>query len=294
MKQFRKKRTSNDILNIIYQKNRFMRCTQLILSLFISASSFNLFFYPRKIIYGGVTGLAIIVNNFFKIEPATFILLINIFLLFICLITLGKERTVKALLVSFLFPLFVKLTANITNYIDLSNADTLLIVIFGGVISGFASGLLYKSGFSGSGLNIVSQILSHYQKRSIGYSLLVVNSLIILLGTAISGWTMALYAVLVLYITSVMTDKVLLGTSNNKAFHLVTSKKEEIKSFIINNLGRGITIVNARGGFTNKRANMIICVIPTREYVKFKEAIQEIDPEAFFVVTDAYEVQGGE
>ena len=87
-------------------------------------------------------------------------------------------------------------------------------------------------------------------------------------------------------------DKVLLGISKNKAFYIVTTKPEEISEFIINNLGHDTTNFDVKGGFLEKKKNVILTVIPTRDYYKVKEAISMIDETAFFVATDSYEVKG--
>ena len=103
-----------------------------------------------------------------------------------------------------------------------------------------------------------------------------------------------MYAVVVLYIISTMTDKVLLGISNSKAFYIVTSQVNEVKNYVMVKLGHGITIFDAVGGFSKEDQKVLFCVIPTRDYFKLKEGIHDIDKDAFFVVTDAYEVFGGE
>ena len=103
-----------------------------------------------------------------------------------------------------------------------------------------------------------------------------------------------MYGVIILYIISMLTDKVLLGISDSKAFYIVTEKEEQVKEYILNNLSHGVTIFQARGGYDNKKQKVLFCVIPTKEYFKLKEGIAAIDQKAFFVVTDAYEVYGGE
>ena len=90
-----------------------------------------------------------------------------------------------------------------------------------------------------------------------------------------------------------MTDKVVLGISQAKAFYIVTENETSVKRFITEQLGHGVTVLQARGGYTGDRKKVIMCTIPTKEYFLVKEGIHEIDSRAFFVVTDAYEVSGG-
>ena len=90
-----------------------------------------------------------------------------------------------------------------------------------------------------------------------------------------------------------ITDKVVLGISGSKAFYIITEHETEVKKFIIQNLSHGVTILEARGGYTGNLEKVIMCIIPTKEYYLFKEGIKMIDQNAFFIVTDAYEVSGG-
>ena len=102
-----------------------------------------------------------------------------------------------------------------------------------------------------------------------------------------------MYAIIILYINSLMIDKIMLGTSNNKAFYIITKKQEEIKEYIINGLNHSVTIFNVEGGFEERKNKVLLTVIPTREYFLLTEGIKELDPDTFFLVCDAYEVRGG-
>ena len=89
-----------------------------------------------------------------------------------------------------------------------------------------------------------------------------------------------------------MTDKVMLGISSTKAFYIITEKEEEVENYILNELEHGVTVLQAKGAFTGHKQSVLMCVIPTKEYFLVKEGIHEIDHNAFFVVSDAYEVHG--
>ena len=292
----------NNIVNLTWgkdlkevdTKNKVKKYGEILIGVIFLAISFNLFFYPRKIVYGGVSGLAIAIHSLWDIDPAIFILIINMILIMISFLILGKEKTYKSISVAILFPLFIKMTSNITSVIDLSDVDTLTVALFGGVVSGFSGGLIYKAGYTTGGTDIISQILSNCKRISMGKALLMINIIVIFIGTLAAGWTMALYAIIVLYIISIITDKVILGVSNSKAFYIITAKEKELTKFILNNLSHGITILNAEGGFSGKKTKVLLCVIPTKEYFKLVDGINKLDKDAFFMVTDAYEVQGAE
>lgn len=288
----RKHRLDENIIKEIYKKGRLKRWAEFLLGVLIVAIAYNLFLLPAKVVYG-VGGLGIIFNSLFKIDPSLVILVSSVILLFLSLILLGKEETKKTVIGSLLYPIFVKLTSSVGQIVDLSNTDPLLIVLFGAVISGFGLGLIFKAGFTTGGTDILNQIVSKYFKMSMGNSMFFTDGIIILSSVFVFGWTKIMYSIISLYIISIMTDKVILGISNSKAFYIITDHEEEVKKFVLKHLSHGVTILDAKGGFTGQNQKVIMCIIPTKEYFIAKEGIHEIDSNAFFVVTDAYEVSGG-
>ena len=123
-----------------------------------------------------------------------------------------------------------------------------------------------------------------------GKASLICNVLVVVLSVFTFGIDKCIYAVIGLYISSEVADRIMLGISRNKAFYIITKKPLEVRDFIVNNLDYTVTIVNARGGYSNKKKNMLMCVIPTIEYQKVKEVIMEIDKSAFFLITDSYSI----
>lgn len=283
-----------EIMNNVNNSHLIRRYLILTFALFLSALSFNLFFYSSKIVTGGISGISIILDSLIDINPSIFMLTVNIILLIFSYFLLGIKKTFRSLIGAIIFPLFVSLTGYLVPYISIEGADMLIKTLFGAIASGTASGLIFKVGFSGGGTDIIIQILSEYSKISIGKASLTVNTVIILISGFVYGWVNVMYAIIALYIMSVITDKVLLGISDNKAFFIITSKEEEVKDFIIDKLKHSVTILKSQGGFTNKSRNVLMVVIPTKEYFVLKESINEIDKDSFFMVTDSYEVSGGE
>lgn len=289
---FKKKNNDELIMNHIYKKDRLLRYTQFLLGVFIVAVAYNVLVLPCSIVYG-MGGVGVILNELIAIDPAIVILIGDLFLLILSYILLGKEKTRGSVIGSLLYPLFVKLTENFSQFIDLGNTDILLLVLFGAVITGCGLGLIFKSGFTTGGTDILNQIVSKYFKMSLGNSMLFTDGLIIVCGLFVFGWEKLMYSMVSLYIISIMTDKVVLGISQSKAFYIITDHETAVKKFITEHLSHGVTVLQARGGYTGNNKKVIMCIIPTKEYFLVKEGIHEIDPKAFFVVTDAYEVSGG-
>ena len=129
---------------------------------------------------------------------------------------------------------------------------------------------------------------------SVGNAMYFTDGLIVCSSFFFFGASTMLYSMISLYIISIMTDKVVLGISNAKAFYIITEHETAVKKFIMEHLSHGVTVLDGRGGFTGNHQKVIMCIIPTKEYFVAKEGIREIDSNAFFLVTDAYEVNGGE
>lgn len=269
------------------------RYLTMLLSLLLSAILFNLLILKANIVCGGVNGIAIIINHIYKIKPSIIIFIISVLLLIFSLFFLGLKRTSGTIIATITYPILVEVTSYLTQYIKIDISDLFLISIFIGVIGGLSNGLMYKTGFSNGGLPIISQILYEKLKFPISKTSFSINGVIVLIGGFYFGWNMVMYAIIILYINSLMIDKVMLGTSNNKAFYIITKKQEEIKKYIINGLNHSVTIFNVEGGFEERKNKVLLTVIPTREYFLLTEGIKELDPDAFFLVCDAYEVRGG-
>lgn len=285
---------TEDILKEINNKHLFKRISQLVIGVFLIAASFNLFFLPSDLVFGGVSGLSIITKALFGLKPTLVISVTSGILLIISFILLGKKETLGSIIGTILYPIFVELTAHIGSYIHIDTSQTLLIAIFGAVIYGIGAGLVFKAGFTTGGTDILNKIVAKYFKVSMGNALIMTDGLIVLGGAFVFGFTKLMYALIVLYIISILTDKVILGISDSKAFYIITEKDEEVKEYVINGLHHSVTVFDAKGGYTKEKQKVLMCVIPTKEYFKLKEGIHEIDKDAFFVATDAYEVFGGE
>ena len=292
---FRRKKhiLDENIIKNIYKKDRLFRYTEFLLGLFLVAVAFNVFILPNDIVYG-VSGLGVIAKKLWNIDPSIIIMTLNIILMVLSFLMLGKEKTANSVVGSILYPVIVKLTEQVPNYVDVAGAEPLMLILFGAVINGFGLGLIFKAGFTTGGSDIINQIVSKYGKMSIGKAMIFTDGIIVCLSLFAFGWVSLMYSLLTLYIISTLTDKVILGISQSKAFYIITSHETEVKAFILKHLSHGVTVLDGRGGYTGNHQKVIMCIIPTKEYFMAKEGIYQIDKDAFFVVTDAYEVSGGE
>ena len=278
---------------VINQKIRIKELIEFIIGCFLVALAFNLFMSPNNLVAGGVSGFSLILKHFFGLNPSTIISVANVFLIILSFLVLGKEKTKATILGSILFPIFVSLTEHLSTYISFKESEMILIAVFGGVLQGLGAGLIFRAGYSTGGTDILNMIVSKIFKISLGNSMFFTDGTIIVIGAFVFGFNHLMYSLIILYLISTLTDKVVLGISDSKAFYIITSKEKEVKDFVINELKHGVTEFNAKGGYNSENQTVLMSVVPTREYYKLKEGIHNIDKNAFFVAMDSYEVKGG-
>lgn len=274
--------------DILIKKNAYRNFFTYIMGVMIGGIAVSVLYAPYGIVTSGSTGIAILLTKVIDIDLSLMIFVVCAVLLVIGFAVFGIEYGAKNILITIISPIFVKAATLINNVVDFDESSLLLLSILAGILSGLSTGLVRKSGYSPGGLSVFYDIINKHFKISIGNASLICNSIIMLVSLFSFGLSAFIYGFIALYVASYMTDKVMIGISNNKAFYIVTKKSNEVKEYIINKLNYTVTVLNAKGGYTNKKRKMLICVIPTIEYVKLKEMIREIDKDAFFLITDSY------
>ncbi len=259
-----------------------------IIGTLIVAVCFNLFFLSNDLAAFGVSGLSIITDKVFGIDPFIFILAANVVLIVISYFFLGKEYTQRTILGGVLFPIFVKLTAFIPNYIDISKADLLAIAIVGGALTGIGSGLVYKENFGTAGTDIVDELIHRYLKVPMGTAIILGDGIVVVSGGLVFGIEAMIYSLITLIMMSYICNKVTLGINRTKTFFIMTKREEKLKKYIMERFRSDITIIDSKGGYNKKSKNVLMVNIDTKHYYKLKNAIKRIDKTAFVSVTDSY------
>lgn len=210
-------------------------------------------------------------------------------------IVFGYKKTRPAIVGTILYPLMVSLTVPISNFLGqyFVFEDFITTIMFTSILYGFASALVYKMGFNTGGSDIIMNIMVKYMHMPEGKATFIMNIIIILFAGVVLGVNKVVYAIIILYISSLIVDKMLIGISKSKLFIIETSKVEEVSNVIINELHLGVTILKAEGGYKRDNKELLMCAISTGDYYMFKEIILEIDKNAFFIINDCYDIEGG-
>ena len=266
-----------------------------VFGVFLYALCFNTFLIPNDLVVSGFSGVAIVTQRLFGWNNQMFIYVTNFVLLGLSFIFLNWKTTKKNIVGSIMFPLMITITTPIANFLNdkLIGDDFIIILLFSIILYGVSSGLIYRSGFSTGGSDIIMQIINKYIKAGESKAMIVANSLIILLGMIVFGFDKGVYSFIILITSTYFIDKIMFGISDSKVFYIYTKKVRKIKKLILEDFKTGLTIIPSRGGYSKKRGHMIMCVVGNQDYYKFKERILEIDPNAFIIINKCYEVNGG-
>ena len=289
-KRMRERRV-NKLIEEVYKKNLFKRYLMLILGCLIVAIAFNLFFLQYNIVCFGVSGVSIVFNKF-GINPPVFIVIANLILLVIAYFFLGVDNVKNQIVGALVYPVFIELTDCLTKIVKFENLEMIVVAVIGGIMAGIGYGFIYKSGFSTGGTDVIGHLICKYSKVSMGNAMMFVNFVIIVVGKLVFSWEIIMYALVVAYLISVATDKILLGISNSKAFYIVVDKNldDKVNDFLLSLPGVGSTIIDASGGYSNNNQTLILAVAPTKMYFLIKDGLKEIDKNIFYLVCDSYEV----
>lgn len=283
------------IIDTVNSRNLFLRLIITIIGAFLLAINYNLFLEPNNLVIGGLSGLAVLFKKMFSWNATIFIYVATALLIVIGLFLLGKKDIFKGMFVSLLYPFFITFTLPLCNIIGkyLEFKDTLLVALVSSILFGFANGIIYKAGFNTGGSDVLMKIINKYGKIPEGRATFIMNIIIVIAGGFVFNINNVAYSAIILYLSSIIIDKMLIGVSTTKLFYIKTAKIDEVKQFIIKELKTGVTVINVEGGYSSKKGKMLMCVVDNKDYYLFKESVLEIDPKAFFIIDDCYEVTGG-
>ena len=257
----------------------------------LMAVAVKVFSAPNHIAPGGATGIATMLNFLFGTPIGTMTLLINIPLLFIAYKKLGKSFVIKTLQV-----LIINLTA--VDFLVASppvyQGDPMLAAIFGGVLNGTGMGLVFMTGATGGGSDIVNKLIQKKHPHiSTGQLIVSINAVVILTAAVVYGnIESSLYGLVMTFAGSKVTDALLYGADVGKSCTIVTSKPTEISHIITKELHRSATLWEGKGAYNMDTKWVLICVVRKQEFYTLKQMIRQIDHEAFVIVNEAHQIIG--
>ena len=258
----------------------------------IYAVGFNWCYEPNQIGFGGITGVAQIINAFLPWAPiGTVVIILNA-----PLFLLGWRLLGGHLLLSSLYAMFISsLAIDVLHmFHTFQPMDPMLATIYGGVLMGGSLGIVFLQGATTGGTDLIARLL----KLKITWlpmgKLLIATDMVVIVASAIAFGSVysALYGVVALYIAGIVMDRMLYGLDSAKVAYIISDRFKEIADTLVNDLDRGVTILQGQGAYSGAEKKVLMCAFKQRQIVSIKKMVKELDPSAFIIVCDAHEVLG--
>ncbi|MFM9532489.1 YitT family protein [Lysinibacillus sp. IITD104] len=254
----------------------------------IIAIGFNVFLLPNQVASGGVSGISTILHGLFGWNPGIVQYAFNVPLFIAGVLLLGKKFGIKSFIGTITLPFIVLLTNSWEPWTD----NPLLGALFGGIVVGLGIGMVFKGNASTGGTDLLAQIITKFTGLSLGTSVLLIDGVIAISAAIVFDLEKGLYALIGLYVTTKTIDIIQLGFSQSKMVYIITLKQDEVREAIYAEINRGVTKLPAIGGYTGEARPVLMVVVYQTEFTKLKQLIKSVDPSAFVIVSDAYEVLG--
>lgn len=260
------------------------------------AAGVTIFAVPNNIAQSGMTGVAIIINYLIDTPIGITNLALNIPLLILAWIFIGKKFTLKTLWVTAILSFIMDAMTTLIDrgILPTYQGDKLLACIFCGALCGFGLSMAFLRDSTTGGTDVLMRlfklILPHY---SMGKLIMIFDAIIVIASAIVfKSAESALYAAILIFVSSKVVDYVTYGAGNGKMLLVFTDNAHEITNAIISQMTRGVSIVPVEGGYTGEKKNMLIIVLRSHEVSKVRGIIKKADPHTFTVITEAREIFG--
>lgn len=273
-------------------KENMISILMMIAGNFVIAAGVALFIFPLNILSGGVAGIAVAIEPIFHLDKTLVVNALTIGLYIVGACTLGKKFALKTMISTIIYPFFITFTTFILKDVTITT-NPLLGSLYGGICIGIGIGLVYRVGGSTGGMDIPPLVINKYTGIPLPTLVMCVDGLTVILGASTYGVEAAMIGLISVWICGQMIDKVIsFGGHDAKQIMIITEKREKMIKEIFKEIDRGITILQAKGAYTNTDKPVIMIVVYKKQFATLNHVISMIDPEAFVVVSDVNEVQG--
>ncbi len=252
------------------------------------AASIQGIMIPGNLLTGGLTGLAIVLEYIFKIDVWVWYAVLNIPLLIAGYKYVSRRFIIYSIFGAAVLTFFLALL----KYIDFGIEDIFLSAVFGGVLSGIGSGLIFRCKGSTGGIDIVAVIIRRFWGFNIGQTFLVFNIFVLFSSLLVFNFEKTLYAAVAIYIASKVMDTVVTGVETTRTAMIISAQNQDIAQVIIHNLHRGCTYLAAKGAYTGEEKEIVLVTVAKTQLPTLKEIVFSLDPKAFIIINETIEAFG--
>lgn len=248
----------------------------------------NAFLIANHLAEGSFVGISVLLLYAFKIPVGLTFFVLNIPLLIVAWRMFGYEFVAKTIV----GVLSVSVFSEVTTFLKMPTHDPLLAALYAGVVTGIGLGLIFRTGGTTGGADIIARILRHYRGVGMGKTLFAIDIVVILAVIIVVGKEVAMYSLVALFVSSRVIDFVLEGAQSGKALTIISDKHLEIVAAIHETLERGTTLLQATGGYTGQAKQIVYCVVSREEVVRVQKIVHDVDSHAFVTINNVHEVLG--
>lgn len=287
------------------QKKKRAVLRWVLLSFGIILMSFSVYFFqtPNHFTLGGIAGLALVLGEFIPLDYEILMAIINVALLILGLIILGKQCTVRTIFCSLFYTGIIWLFEyfDIIEHINEAAGrvgaatltdEPLMELVYAILLFGIGGAIVFNCGASSGGTDIIALILKKFTRLNVGMALMIIDMVIVLISCYTFSLEIGLFSVLGLFTKSFLLDGVIESLGKTKYITIITENHDIISDYILKVINHGYTIYDAEGGYTHKPKKVLVTVCKRNEALKLKMKIHQVDPTAFVIITDANEILG--
>lgn len=271
-------------------KKHTMRYLQITLGCFIICLGFNLFIIPAHLLTGGISGIALIIYYLTGLPVGAQNLAYNLPIIYLAYRVFGKLYAWDTIVGTALLSIILDLTHFMVAWHITS--DGMLSAIFGGVLAGIGFGIIFRSNANTGGLDVVAAVMKKYYSLDVGTAVFVMNFIIVMASAWMFSVNEALYTLVSIYVTAELTNRMAAGLNREKSIMIISPAAEQICQDIMENVHRGVTYIDGRGGFANERKDILFIVVRLTQVSRVKTIVDHYDRQAFMIVSDTSEVSG--
>lgn len=257
----------------------------------IVAFGLEYFFFPLDIAAGGVSGLALAINQLVEINPSILVLIFNIILFALAFLVIGSSFGAKSIYATVMLSVIMWIFENFLNPMAITD-NLVLACIFGSAVLAFGTAITFYQDASTGGTSIVAKIINKYFHLPIGQGLLLADCTVTLLAIYSFGVEKGLFGLLSAILIGILVDKFIAGINPVKQVFIITNKEKLVVDFINNDINRGCTVLAGKGGYSKENMTVVYTVLSSKQFITLKQFIKLNNPEAFLTVSESTEALG--
>lgn len=274
-------------------KKNIKEYTIITLGYVILAIAIKFFLAPNKIANGGITGVAIIINYFIpKLSVGLLMVILNGALFVLAFSAIDGKFGARTVYASMGLSILLSILDKFIPPTVAATHDLLLATLFGTLITGIGMGIIFNENASTGGTDIFAKMLTKFKNIDIGKALLIVDLVIALVSGFIFSAEIGMYGILSVILMGIIIDLVIEGLNSCKSIIVISSKKDMVNKYIMEELERGCTLIQGKGAYSGNDREILFTVLDRKQFIQLKNYIKEIDPSAFIIVSEAHEVLG--